>query len=267
MPFDTRGFLRDLRREVESHPAVNHTFLARLATTPFRREDYRVFGLQHYTLVGLFTHYLERLLLKGPDSESKSWIAKVLIDEYGEGSDGKDHAALYQSFLRACGATEADENNTLLDSRTVSFVRTHIAITRDQSFLTGLGALGPGHEWAIPRMFESLITGLRRTALTEEDILYFTLHVEQDADHAAWLEESLATLVKTASDAEQVRAGARMSLDARAKLWDGIQTQVVQWRQPRHSDRVRDLFSRLVPAFPTSNVLRRPEIRAWALAA
>jgi hypothetical protein len=30
--------------------------------------------------------------------------ATVLIDEYGEGSDGKDHAELYREFLICCGA-------------------------------------------------------------------------------------------------------------------------------------------------------------------
>ena len=50
-----RTFLRDLRDEVETHPGVNHVFLARCATSPFTREDYRVMGLQHFPLVGLFT--------------------------------------------------------------------------------------------------------------------------------------------------------------------------------------------------------------------
>ena len=35
----TRQFLDGLREEVRTHPAVNHPFLARLATTPFSRED------------------------------------------------------------------------------------------------------------------------------------------------------------------------------------------------------------------------------------
>ncbi len=83
MTFDARRFLKDLRNEVESHPAVNHTFLARVGTSPFTREDYRVFGLQHYPLVGMFTNYMERLLINAPDTTAKCWLAKVLVDEYG----------------------------------------------------------------------------------------------------------------------------------------------------------------------------------------
>ena len=103
MSFDARTFLADLKVEVAEHPGVNHTFLARVGTSPFTREDYKVFGLQHYPLVGMFTNYMERLLVNAPDTTSKCWLAKVLVDEYGEGSDGDDHAVLYRHFLTCCG--------------------------------------------------------------------------------------------------------------------------------------------------------------------
>ena len=40
----SRSFLADLRAEIAHHPAVNHLFLNRLATSPFSRQDYRVFA-------------------------------------------------------------------------------------------------------------------------------------------------------------------------------------------------------------------------------
>ena len=43
MSFDARTFLADLKVEVAEHPGVNHTFLARVGTSPFTREDYKVF--------------------------------------------------------------------------------------------------------------------------------------------------------------------------------------------------------------------------------
>ncbi|HEY2369738.1 MAG TPA: iron-containing redox enzyme family protein, partial [Polyangiaceae bacterium] len=103
-------FLASLRAEIAAHPGVNHLFLNRLATTPFAREDYRVFGENHYPLVCVFTSYLERLLVRAPSSDSKLWLAKVLVDEYGEGSESQDHATLYASFLRAAGSTIPDRH-------------------------------------------------------------------------------------------------------------------------------------------------------------
>ena len=38
----------------------------------------------------------------------------------------------------------------------------------------GLGALGPGHEWSIPKMFPQIVKGLRRARYSPAEILYFS---------------------------------------------------------------------------------------------
>jgi pyrroloquinoline-quinone synthase len=268
-------FLRDLRREVEEHPAVNHVFLMRVGTTPFTREDYKVFGLNHYPLVGTFCRYMEHLLLRAPDSESKSWIAKVLVDEYGEGSDGEDHAHLYRKYLTACGVGPGEEDTEPLDPRVADFIREHLRIVTEEPFLVGLGALGPGHEWAIPRMFVPIIDGLRRAGFTEREIQYFTLHTLQDQDHGRWLEEALVRMVRTPEQAAQVRRGAMLSMAARMRFWDGVQSRVVRWRQPVQLWDVRErlrLFlgrqqpriARVSPELGRRVAVYRPQVRIAA---
>lgn len=228
-----RKFLADLRREIETHPGVNHLFLARCATAPFSREDYKVFGENHFPLVSVFTNYLERLLIRAPSSEAKLWLAKVLVDEYGEGSEGEDHATLYGHFLRSCGSTVPDRQATYkVPLPAYEFVTEHRRIVSEEPFLVGLGAVGPGHEWAIPKMFDSVIPGLQRAGFTPAEINYFTLHVAQDVDHGAWLEEALATFGSTDEARAQIRRGAMLSLEARARFWTGVQSAVVRWRQP-----------------------------------
>lgn len=225
-------FLAALRREVERHPAVNHPLLVRVAHVPFTREDYGVLARQHYALVGMFTQYLERLLLTAPDSRAKQWIAKVLVDEYGEGSDGKDHAELYREFVAAaCGNLDALER-TPLHCAVTDFVEAHLRICANEPFLVGLGAIGPGHEWSIPRMFGYILRGLARAGFGNDEILYFRLHVLQDQDHGRWLEEALALYADTPLARAQIRRGALLSLEARARFWSGVQRKIVRWRQP-----------------------------------
>lgn len=229
----SREFLAKLRAEIETHPGVNHLFLARVATAPFSREDYRVFGENHYPLVCVFTSYLERLLVRAPSSEAKLWLAKVLVDEYGEGSEGEDHATLYAHFLRACGSTVPDSPGLVkVPEPAHAFVTEHRRIVSEEPFLVGLGAVGPGHEWAIPKMFNAIIPGLRRAGFTKEEMLYFDLHVEQDVDHGAWLEEALVQFGNTEEARAQIRRGALLSLEARARFWTGVQSAVVRFRQP-----------------------------------
>jgi len=231
---NAREFLTGLRREVESHPAINHALLARVAHVPFTREDYRVFGAQHYALVGSFTRYLEMLLPRAPDSEAKSWIAKVLVDEYGEGSNGQDHAELYRGFLAATGAEPGEERRTPLHPAVTGFIDEHDRLCREEPFLVGLGALGPGHEWSIPRMFPPIVQGLRRARFTEDEIVYFTLHMAQDVDHGAWLEQALERYATTETAQAEIRRGARLSLEARARFWSVVQEKIVRWRQPKN---------------------------------
>lgn len=228
-----KTFLSSLRAEIETHPAVNHLFLNRLATGMFSREDYRVFAENHYPLVCVFCSYLERLLVRAPDSESKLWLAKVLVDEYGEGSEGHDHSTLYAYFLKSSGGDASSRHALRVPAPATAFIETHRTLVNKEPFLVGLGAVGPGHEWAIPRMFEAVIPGLRRTGYDEEEIQYFTLHVGQDIDHGRWLEEALERYATTADAQAQIRRGALASLEARRVFWDGVQKAVMRWRQPR----------------------------------
>lgn len=232
---EAQRFLSDLRAEVERHPAVNHPLLARLAHVPFTREDYRVFGCQHYPLVGRFTGYLERLLVRAPDAQAKSWIAKVLVDEYGEGSDGKDHAMLYREFLAATGVAGEEFLDVELHPAVTGFIAEHLRISEQEPFLVGLGALGPGHEWSIPRMFPPIVTGLRRAGFGEAEITYFTLHIEQDVDHGRWLEQALEDYATTPRARDEIRRGALLSLAARRAFFSGVQEKIVRWRQPRNT--------------------------------
>ena len=230
---NAREFLAGLRTEVERHAAVNHLFLNRIATAPFSREDYRVLAENHYPLVCAFTSYLETLLVRAPASESKLWLAKVLVDEYGEGSRGEDHAALYGHFLRACRSDGADDSTSRIPEPAHRFIAEHRRIVTDEPFLVGLGAVGPGHEWAIPKMFESIVTGLRRAGFEAPEIEYFTLHTAQDVDHGSWLEQALERLADTEAAQREIRRGALASLEARARFWTGVQSAVVRYRQPR----------------------------------
>src|SRR3954467_5454347 len=140
------AFMKDLRKEIAEHPAVNHLFLNRCATSPFAREDYRVFGENHFPLVCVFTSYLERLLVRAPDSEAKLWLAKVLVDEYGEGSRGEDHATLYGHFLRSAGSDMPSGVDFRIGEPARDFIETHRRLVGKEPFLVGLGAVGPGHE-------------------------------------------------------------------------------------------------------------------------
>lgn len=75
-------------------------------------------------------------------------------------------------------------------------------------------------------MFELAVAGLRKAGFAESEIEYWTMHMDQDQDHGAWLEEALVGYCETPQQREQVRKGALLSLDARERFWWGVTDKI-----------------------------------------
>jgi pyrroloquinoline quinone (PQQ) biosynthesis protein C len=248
-----RVFLRALREEIRSHPGVGHSLLGRMLTDPRTKHDFQVLASQHYPLVANFTAYMELLLLRAPTSEAKCWIAKVLVDEYGERSAGADHSQAYRTFMHAAGIEPGTEDGFPLHPEVVDFIKEHYRICTEEPFLVGLGAVGPGHEWSIPTMFEHVLTGLYKAGFGEKEIDYWKMHLDQDADHGAWLEEALVEYCHTDVARQQIRHGAILSLNAREQFWWGVMDKI-------NTERTKMALPGVAPATAGSEVLQ-PTLR------
>ena len=101
---------------------------------------------------------------------------------------------------------------------TRAFVQIHLDMTL-KSWLEALGAVGPGHEWAIPLMFPHLLHGIERSLPLAPVVLeYFKLHINLDVEHGKVLQESLDRWATTEESQDNIRRGARRSLEARAAV-------------------------------------------------
>jgi len=227
------AFIEGLEREILAHDAVQHPFLSRFASEPLRLDQVRAFGLQHYQLVKVFTTYMTNLLPKIPDRDAETLFRHVFDDEFGavSGRDAsvgqatifRSHVHLYREFLSALGLREEEWGRVRQLPETEAYIRAHLALTRDEDFRVGLGAVGPGHEFSIPTMFRSLVTGLRKnTKLTEEQICYFTLHIEEDVEHAEVFNALIARHADSDEGRAMIREGALRSLKWRTLFWDGL---------------------------------------------
>jgi pyrroloquinoline-quinone synthase len=126
------------------------------------------------------------------------------------------HPALYRRFMRAVGFEEGAWDRVPVLPETRAFIVGHLDMTL-RSWLEALGAVGPGHEWAIPRMFPYLVRGIQRSvAVTSETLEYFRLHIDLDVEHGRALEAALLRWATTDADLAELRRGARRSLAARA---------------------------------------------------
>jgi pyrroloquinoline-quinone synthase len=226
------------------HPAVDHPFLRRFAAGDFDRRRLHAYAINHYPLVEHFTKYLEYLLPLAPTRGAEDWrlkslIAENLYGEYGEAVFGEDHPRLFVRFARSVGIEETlglprDADDAAVSDAMLAhplrlpapaeFVSRHDALCRGD-FLAGLGAVGPGHEWAIPTMFRSFVAGLRRFGAAHgvvPNVVYYATHIEVDVEHGAMLRELLLHHASTAESRARIRAGAEESLRLRAELWTAI---------------------------------------------
>ncbi|MFQ5949294.1 MAG: iron-containing redox enzyme family protein, partial [Nitrospiria bacterium] len=100
-------------------------------------------------------------------------------------------------------------------------------LTREEDFLVGLGAVGPGHEFAIPTMFDYLISGFKKNVrLTDEQYEYFSLHIIEDKEHAVVFNKLIVRHVETKEAQERLRDGAMRSLSYRKTFWNSLERAV-----------------------------------------
>ena len=220
-------FIQKLREEVATHPAVTHSFLRRFAAGGLTRWQIWGYASQHYHLVGFFPAYLEAIADRTPDAEVRRLLREILEDEYMRPeSFERSHPALYRRFLRAIGFGEGDWDRVPLLPATRAFVQIHLDMTW-RSWLEALGAVGPGHEWAIPLMFPHLLQGIDGSLpLDAEALEYFQLHINLDVEHGRVLQESLLRWATTEENEDTIRRGARRSLEARAGFWSALEEQL-----------------------------------------
>jgi pyrroloquinoline-quinone synthase len=227
MPVTPEAFVRGLRDEVQRHPATSHPFLRRFAKGGLAPWQIWGYASQHYRLVLLFTTYLEAIANRTPDEELRRCLREILEDEYMRPqSFERSHPALYRRFMRAVGFGEREWDSVPLLPTTLAFTALHIDMTL-RSWLEALGAVGPGHEWAIPRMFPYLVQGIERSVSIDAAALeYFRLHIDLDIEHGEVLERGLLRWATTEANREEIRRGVRRSLDARAAFWDALAEQL-----------------------------------------
>jgi pyrroloquinoline-quinone synthase len=233
------SFLKTLEEEISLHEAVRHSFLKRFAKEPLSLGQIQTFGLQHYQLVKVFLTYMTNLQARMLDPEIKRLFRKVFDDEFGvvthrppsvgQATFFRSHPALYRNFLKAIGLRHETWGPVKLLPETAYYIEKHKEITREHDILVGLGAVGPGHEFSIPIMFEYLVSGLKKnTTLKEDEFDYFTLHIEEDQEHAKVFNEVMGRLCSSEEDLWKVRKGALLSLTLRKHFWDGLERVVFQ---------------------------------------
>lgn len=251
--------LHQIRKFASQHYAYSRMFIRNLASVLSNTPDEnarRLLAMNIYEEIGGplrsrdHAHLLllnaglvsgEQLAEAAADAEARgqgydivsSLIAKRVVTreqvsdlvEREESTGELTHTALFRRFMRA-----VDLGPDSLDApleQTEEFIRVVATVTRERSWLTGLGALGPGTECIVPRLYSAILTGLERSQLVKQsDCIFWTIHVHCDEGHGRNIIEAMLPHATSDATCEEIRAGAMIVLAARSRWMETLARHV-----------------------------------------
>jgi len=137
------------------------------------------------------------------------------------------HPALFRRFLAALGLTPDRLAHERPLPETEAFIDAFQSFTQRANWLTGLGALGPGTECAVPKLYSSVLAGLRHSGFVlPEDYIFWTIHVHCDDGHGENIITALTPYIGSDENRRLIETGAIGVLDARARWFDALERHV-----------------------------------------
>ncbi len=222
--------LETLVTELQAHPVNSNDFFRAFQDSYLSPRQMRVFVKQYHYFCFQFVKVLEGLLYRTPidELEMRIELAKILYSELGSGSVEHVHIGYLQRFAYSIGIQSRD----LFDTEPIVEVTTYLNSLRrlflESDYLTALDA-ELAVEMTAASEFRYFLPGLKKYGhFSQEDLVFFELHVLEEQTHSSWLVDAVRKTVKTPEDLDRVAAGAMETADAWLAFWDGMYRPVFE---------------------------------------
>lgn len=141
------------------------------------------------------------------------------------------HPALFRRFLKALGVSPEVVAASEPLPETSQFVREFEAVCRHGHWLEAMGALGPGTESVVPRIYTQILSGIQRSgSMDPDDYVFWTLHVHCDEGHGENIQLAIEPYLDRPENRRLVMRGAMRILEARKRWFDGLERMVFRPR-------------------------------------
>jgi len=186
-----------------SHLRDKNRMMHALFNGELERDRMKLWAKQLFLLTRTGPRFLSSIHSNCENFEVASWLVQNLYEEYGEGTEGRDHPSLCRNFGKALGmSVEELEAGPILDC-TRRFIDYAFEVTRTKNYVEALAAIGIALEGVSARGAPMVGEALKHHyKMTPKDIEFFTAHCEMDVDHSA---KTLALVVKHATT-DEIRA-------------------------------------------------------------
>jgi pyrroloquinoline-quinone synthase len=197
-----------------------HSFIKRCQEGSVTLDELKIFLIQQGLYATNFTKYLCAAMANLPTNAEIRPLAQNLFDEAGF-SGTKPHAVIYDEMLANFGLSLQGAVPT---TGTVKLINEMFRHCRNENPAFGTGALCLGAEALVPHFYTDIVKGFVNCGVSEDQLVFFTLHITVDDGHATTLGEIMAAIAKDKPEeiANMIAAG-RDLVDARMAFLTSVE--------------------------------------------
>ncbi|MCW2292375.1 pyrroloquinoline-quinone synthase [Pseudomonas sp. BIGb0408] len=188
MAMDTKDFRDALEQKLHHHLTLSHPIFRELLSPEGNIELLRKVALQGYQLTKYFLSYVENLFFYCPlPSHKRALITNCFEEETGRLSRTDNHVVLMQNFLRALGISDSERELEKPLPATKELIEYRLnAVKNPAKYHIGAAAVMIASEGqnleTVAGDARHVLLG-RAYGLTENDLLFFSVHQKEDVGH------------------------------------------------------------------------------------
>lgn len=203
--------------------SLDHTFSKDWVAGQLSRKQMGFWAMQHWYYIDRVAQNFGQMYVRCPDTDTRLYILENLI---GEEAESGRHPDLLLDFAEACGYSKDEVQSADHEGRILPGTRAMRAWTVEvvdtRHIAEQAAAIMVGLEGQLPTMYTAYINVCRGMGFTEDELQFFTVHIEGDTEHA----EVGYQLCERYADTPELEAraigAARASAQMRVAYLEGI---------------------------------------------
>ncbi|WDE05394.1 iron-containing redox enzyme family protein [Thalassomonas viridans] len=208
---------------VSQHSIWQNPLLKACERNELTLADYGYVISQHFYYSRGFTRLIAALMVNCDDDKFRAELSHNLWEEAGEEDSEERHSNLLRKMLNnVFGISNPDE--TQFKDHTVNYFNECLQFLKHSNSITCAAFLGWGTEGVVADIYNYLFSGLTRLGVAEEELLYLSLHMECDDEHAEVIEDIALSQCGQNLDghSQEIKAAIDMALTLRDKYFTAL---------------------------------------------
>ena len=255
--------LVELRRRQNEHPLWSSPLLRGFADGAFSKRDLQYVFSQYHHYSKNFTRFIAAVMANCDSDLFRAQLSENLWDEGGGCEPERRHAQIFRDFLRrSLGVDQPDAIDYAPYAR--HFVREYLVMCLRAEPMAGAAFLSLGTEGIVARMYETMLVGLRKADIPDDELEFFHIHISCDDDHAETLENMMTSYASDPGWFDACAGAMTRALDLRTEFFANIFDALQQRRLIEMVGRVQARKS-LATDLPDDAIFHRPGDHTEAL--